>query len=49
MIPENAGAIISAGANALVAGSAVFGKGPNNYAAAIAAIREAGPAASTRG
>jgi len=49
VIAENAGAIISAGANALVAGSAVFGKGPKNYAAAIAALREAGPAASTRG
>jgi ribulose-phosphate 3-epimerase len=41
VIPENAGAVISAGANALVAGSAVFGKGPANYASAIAAIREA--------
>ncbi len=41
VIPENAGAVISAGANALVAGSAVFGKGPANYASAIAALREA--------
>ncbi len=49
VIPENAGAIISAGATALVAGSAVFGKGPKNYASAIAAIRDARPAASTRG
>ena len=49
MIPENAGPIISAGATALVAGSAVFGKGPKNYASAIAAIRDARPAASTRG
>ncbi|MEQ1609705.1 MAG: ribulose-phosphate 3-epimerase [Hyphomonadaceae bacterium] len=41
VIPENAGAVISAGANALVAGSAVFGRGPANYASAIAALREA--------
>jgi len=40
VIPENAGAVISAGANALVAGSAVFGKGAANYASAIRAIRE---------
>ena len=49
VIPENAGAIISAGATALVAGSAVFGKGPKNYASAIAAIRDAQTAANTRG
>ena len=50
VIPENAGAIISAGATALVAGSAVFGKGPKNYASAIAAIRDAKPdAANARG
>ena len=50
VIPENAGAIISAGASALVAGSAVFGKGPKNYASAIAAIRGAQPTATnTRG
>jgi ribulose-phosphate 3-epimerase len=36
---ENSAAVMSAGATALVAGSAVFGKGPKNYAAAIAAIR----------
>jgi len=41
VIPENAGAVISAGANALVAGSAVFGKGTKNYAGAIAALRAA--------
>jgi len=33
--------VIAAGANALVAGSAVFGKGPANYASAIKAIRTA--------
>ncbi len=49
VIPENAGAIISAGATALVAGSAVFGKDPKNYASAIAAILDARPAASPRG
>ena len=43
IIPENAGAVISAGANALVAGSAVFGKGAANYASAITAIRNAKP------
>ena len=37
--PENSGAVISAGANALVAGSAVFGKGQQGYAAAITALR----------
>jgi ribulose-phosphate 3-epimerase len=49
VIPENAGAVISAGANALVAGSAVFGKGPKNYASAIAALRGAQPPSATRG
>jgi ribulose-phosphate 3-epimerase len=37
--PETAGQAINAGANAIVAGSAIFGSG--DYAAAIAAIREA--------
>ncbi|HVY91070.1 MAG TPA: ribulose-phosphate 3-epimerase [Hyphomonadaceae bacterium] len=37
--PDNSGRVISAGANALVAGSAVFGKGPKGYADAIAALR----------
>ncbi len=41
IVPENAGKVIAAGATALVAGSAVFGKGPANYASAIAAIRNA--------
>lgn len=41
VVPENAGRVIAAGANALVAGSAVFGKGPANYASAIKAIRTA--------
>jgi ribulose-phosphate 3-epimerase len=36
---ENAGQAIEAGANAIVAGSAIFGS--PDYAAAIAAIREA--------
>ena len=39
VIPENAGAVISAGATALVAGSAVFGKGRNGYGDAITALR----------
>jgi ribulose-phosphate 3-epimerase len=39
--PENAGAIAKAGANVLVAGSAVFKGGPRAYAANIAAIRHA--------
>ena len=43
IVPENAGAVIAAGATALVAGSAVFGKGPQNYASAITAIRNAKP------
>ena len=37
--PDNAGRIISAGASALVAGSAVFRGGPDHYAANIAALR----------
>jgi ribulose-phosphate 3-epimerase len=39
VIPENAGRVIAAGATALVAGSAVFGKGPINYRDAIDALR----------
>ena len=42
IVPENAGRVISAGANALVAGSAVFGKGPAKYRDAISALRGAG-------
>jgi ribulose-phosphate 3-epimerase len=45
--PENAGAIARAGANVLVAGSAVFKDGPSNYRANIEAIRKA--AALARG
>jgi ribulose-phosphate 3-epimerase len=41
VVPENAGAVISAGATALVAGSAVFGKGAAGYRDAISAIRNA--------
>ncbi len=37
--PDNCARVINAGANALVAGSAVFKKGPANYANAIAALR----------
>jgi ribulose-phosphate 3-epimerase len=45
--PETAPAIVRAGANVLVAGSAVFRGGPNAYRANIAAIRHA--AALARG
>jgi ribulose-phosphate 3-epimerase len=38
---DNAGALASAGANALVVGSAVFPGGKENYAASIAALRQA--------
>jgi ribulose-phosphate 3-epimerase len=38
---ENAGALVAAGANALVVGSAVFPGGRENYAASIAALRRA--------
>lgn len=38
--PNNCTRVINAGANALVAGSAVFKNGPENYAKAIAALRE---------
>ncbi len=37
--PDNCQKVINAGANALVAGSAVFKKGPENYAAAISTLR----------
>jgi ribulose-phosphate 3-epimerase len=39
--PQNAGAVTAAGANVLVAGSAVFKGGPEAYRANIAAIRSA--------
>jgi ribulose-phosphate 3-epimerase len=39
--PDNAGEIAAAGANVLVAGSAVFRGGPSNYAANISTIRSA--------
>lgn len=39
--PEHAGTVATAGANVLVAGSAVFQGGPSAYAANIAAIRRA--------
>lgn len=42
--PDNAGDILRAGANALVAGTAVFRGGPDAYAANIAALHEAGGA-----
>jgi ribulose-phosphate 3-epimerase len=45
--PDNAAAVARAGANVLVAGSAVFKGGPNAYRADIAAIRNA--AAMARG
>jgi ribulose-phosphate 3-epimerase len=39
IVPANAQAVIDAGATALVAGSAIFGKGAARYAAEIAALR----------
>jgi ribulose-phosphate 3-epimerase len=42
IVPENAGRVIAAGANALVAGSAVFGTGPAKYREVISALRGAG-------
>lgn len=45
--PDTAAAVVSAGANALVAGSAIFRGGPERYAQNIAAIRAA--AGVTRG
>jgi ribulose-phosphate 3-epimerase len=44
--PENAGEVVAAGANVLVAGSAAFKGGPSAYAANLAGIRRAGEAAS---
>lgn len=44
---HNAAEIVAAGANVLVAGSAIFKEGPGKYAANIAAIRQA--AQSARG
>jgi ribulose-phosphate 3-epimerase len=40
--PENAGEVVSAGANWLVAGSAAFKGGPAHYAANVSALRAAG-------
>jgi len=40
--PETAPRVLAAGANALVAGTAIFGKGPEGYASSIAALRSAG-------
>ena len=37
--PDNSGAVIAAGATALVAGSAVFGKGRERYGEVISALR----------
>jgi ribulose-phosphate 3-epimerase len=42
--PENAGKLAAAGADTLVAGSAVFKGGPKSYAANIAALRAAAEA-----
>ena len=39
IVPGNAQAVIDAGATALVAGSAIFGKGAARYAAEISALR----------
>ena len=47
--PDNAGAIVRAGATALVAGSAVFRGGPGAYAANIAALRAGGEGAAGDG
>jgi len=38
--PANSQRVVSAGAHALVAGSAIFGKGPENYAGVIAALKQ---------
>lgn len=37
--PDNAGAVIDAGADVLVAGTSVFGRGPDDYAESIMALR----------
>lgn len=42
--PETAPKVLAAGANALVAGTAVFKDGPDGYGANIAALRQAGDA-----
>ncbi|HTQ14986.1 MAG TPA: ribulose-phosphate 3-epimerase [Rhizomicrobium sp.] len=47
--PETAGRCIGAGANVLVAGTAVFRGGPGAYAANIAALRGARPQAPSLG
>ncbi len=39
IVPANAQSVINAGATALVAGSAIFGKGAERYAAEITALR----------
>jgi ribulose-phosphate 3-epimerase len=44
--PENAGEIVAAGGNVLVAGSAIFKDGSKTYAANIAALRAAAGAAA---
>ena len=41
VVASNAGACVDAGADALVAGTAVFGGGPSTYAAAIRALKDA--------
>jgi ribulose-phosphate 3-epimerase len=46
---DTAAAVVGAGANVLVAGSAVFGDGAASYAANIAAIRRAAAAAEPAG
>lgn len=40
--PANAGALVDAGADVLVSGSAIFSHGSDGYAGAIAALRNAG-------
>lgn len=47
--PETATAVVEAGADALVAGSAAFRGGPAQYAANIAALRQAAAAAGAVG
>lgn len=47
--PDTVGEVARAGANAFVAGSSVFGDGPERYARSIATIRERAEAASGRG
>jgi len=45
--PKTAPEVVRAGANVLVAGSAIFGAGPAGYAGAISAIRDAALGART--